>query len=154
MGEGSRPGEAEKKRVRGELDSAQSGSSFPPPRLPSMLDLAALSGRSNPHPAPTQCFPQSTPFPPPKSSQRRGSYNPSFLKRKDMKGEPRAAPRSPPHLRPSTKADSLPFPEGDPGVGGAVREQPRRVLWGLGAAGPFWEAHWRRGEEGLPAYQG
>lgn len=35
-----------------------------------------------------------------------------------MKGEPRAAPRSPPHLRPSTKADSLPFPEGDPGVGG------------------------------------
>lgn len=51
MGEGSRPGEAEKKRVRGELDSAQSGSSFPPPRLPSMLDLAALSGRSNPSPS-------------------------------------------------------------------------------------------------------
>lgn len=49
-----------------------------------------------------------------------------------MKGEPRAAPRSPPHLRPSTKADSLPFPEGDPGVGGAVREQPRQSPVGAG----------------------
>lgn len=62
-----------------------------------------------------------------------------------MKGGPRAAPWSLPPLRPCPKADSCLLLRVPPGQGVQWENSLSRVLWGLDAAGPFWEAHLEEG---------